>query len=102
MRVTRERFIKVSALALFYCMSIIAPVTAAQPDTSKVVLLFTGDIHGHLEGWTGWEGDMDGKRIGGFDRLATAVRAVKEEDGAGIVLLLDAGDAVGDTIAPIQ
>jgi 5'-nucleotidase / UDP-sugar diphosphatase len=94
----RKTFLTISALALFICMSIIAPVTAAQSGTSKVVLLFTGDIHGHLEGWTGWEGELEGKRIGGFDRLAAVVRAAKEEVGAGNILLLDAGDAVGDTM----
>ena len=93
-----ERFTRISALALFICMSIIAPVTAAQPGTSKVVLLFSGDIHGHLEGWIGWDGELEGKSVGGFDRLAAAVRSVKKEVGAGGVLLLDAGDAVGDTM----
>jgi 2',3'-cyclic-nucleotide 2'-phosphodiesterase (5'-nucleotidase family) len=94
----RKTVLTVSALALFICMSIIAPVTAAQPATPKVVLLFTGDIHGHLEGWIGWDGELAGKNIGGFDRLAGAVRIVKEEVGVGNVLLLDAGDAVGDTM----
>lgn len=62
-----------------------------------LTLLHTNDIHGHLTGWDGWEGELEGRRVGGLDRLASAVRAVRDER-PGQVLLLDAGDLLGDTM----
>jgi 5'-nucleotidase / UDP-sugar diphosphatase len=65
---------------------------------ASITILFTGDRHGHIESWIGWEGTTAGKRVGGMDRLATAVKSVRREAGAQNVLLLDSGDAIGDTL----
>lgn len=62
-----------------------------------IVLLHTNDLHGHLTSWQGWEGELEGKRIGGFDRLVSAVARTRRQVGEN-VLLLDAGDLIGDTM----
>ncbi len=71
---------------------------SARSEPQRVVLLHTNDIHGHVTAWHGWEGDLAGKSVGGFDRLAAAVAKERAEAGADGVLLLDAGDAIGDTM----
>ncbi len=63
-----------------------------------ITILHTNDIHGHVTEWRGWEGDLAGKTVGGFDRLATAVKQARTRAGEANVLLLDAGDAIGDTM----
>ena len=45
----------------------------------------------------GWEGDLKGKTVGGLGRLAGAIAQARKEAGEG-VLLLDAGDLIGDTM----
>jgi 5'-nucleotidase len=62
-----------------------------------VVILHTNDIHGHLTGWRGWEGDLKDRQIGGLDRLAGAISQVRK-DHPDDLLLLDAGDLLGDTM----
>jgi 5'-nucleotidase/UDP-sugar diphosphatase len=62
-----------------------------------IVLLHTNDIHGHLTAWRGWEGDLKDRTVGGLDRLASAVAVVRAAY-ADRVLLLDAGDLIGDTM----
>lgn len=57
----------------------------------------TNDIHGHLQPRIGWEGELIGKTVGGVDRIAARVREIRAEAGAGQVMLLDAGDTIGDT-----
>jgi 2',3'-cyclic-nucleotide 2'-phosphodiesterase (5'-nucleotidase family) len=64
---------------------------------ATVLLLHTNDIHGHLTAWQGWEGDLKGKTIGGLGRLAGAIDSVRKEHPEN-VLLLDAGDLIGDTM----
>ena len=73
------------------------PARAARGRTTTLAILHTNDIHGHLSHWQGWEGDLKGKTIGGFGRLAGAIAQVRKEAGEG-VLLLDAGDLLGDTM----
>jgi 5'-nucleotidase / UDP-sugar diphosphatase len=63
----------------------------------QLTVLHTNDIHGHVESWVGWDGELSGRTVGGFDRLASAVERVRKD--AKNVLLLDAGDAIGDTLA---
>jgi 5'-nucleotidase len=90
----------VHLLALVASASLSAlPVEAGDmnPGVRKVVILHTNDLHGHLTAWTGWEGDLKGKTVGGLDRLARAVAQARREHG-GAVLLLDAGDLIGDTM----
>ena len=62
-----------------------------------ITILHTNDIHGHLTPWLGWEGDLKGKTVGGLGRLAGAVAQARKYAGEG-VLLLDAGDLLGDTM----
>jgi 5'-nucleotidase len=64
-------------------------MTAA--DRMQLTILHTNDIHGHITSWRGWDGDLAGRTMGGFDRLATAIARVRGESKN--VLLLDAGDA---------
>lgn len=63
-----------------------------------VTVLHTNDIHGHLQSWIGWEGELAGRTLGGIDRIAARVREIRAEAGAGQVMLLDAGDTIGDTL----
>ncbi len=63
-----------------------------------LTVLHTNDLHGHLTPWEGWDGDLMGKTVGGLGRLAGAVARARKDAGAGNVLLLDAGDLIGDTM----
>lgn len=65
--------------------------------SKSLTILHTNDIHGHLEPWQGWQGDLKGKTIGGFSVLAGAIAAARREAG-NECLLLDAGDLIGDTM----
>lgn len=64
---------------------------------ANIVILHTNDLHGHLTSWTGWEGALKDKTIGGFGRLAGAIAQARKDAGE-TVLLLDAGDLIGDTM----
>ena len=80
----------------------VATGAKAQPSVGdkkvgRVTILHTNDLHGHLTGWEGWEGPLKGRTIGGVSRLATAIRQVRKE-AAESVVLLDAGDLIGDTM----
>lgn len=89
-------------ILFYFLLSISINASAAGPgDRRLVTILHTNDLHGHVDPWTGW-GDLTGMRIGGIDRLATAVSQVREEVGAGQVLLLDGGDTIADTMFASQ
>lgn len=62
----------------------------------ELTILHTNDIHGHILPWHGWQGEMNGQTIGGFDRLAAVVAQVRSKRAN--VLLLDAGDTISDTM----
>lgn len=64
----------------------------------SLTILHTNDIHGHVNAWQGWDGELAGKTLGGMDRLATAIKRARSEAGANNVLLLDAGDTLGDSM----
>jgi 5'-nucleotidase / UDP-sugar diphosphatase len=66
--------------------------------STELTVLFTNDFHGHVGSWLGWEGALSGKRIGGLERVASVARQVRQEVGSQNVLLLDAGDAIADTL----
>lgn len=74
------------------------PVGRTAPAVGRITLLHTNDIHGHLTAWTGWKGELAGEKVGGLDRAAARVEEVRREVGAGQVLLLDAGDTLGDSL----
>jgi 5'-nucleotidase / UDP-sugar diphosphatase len=63
----------------------------------NLTILHTNDIHGHLESWRGWEKDLNGKTVGGLDRLAAQIEKARSEVKTENVLLLDAGDTISDT-----
>src|SRR5690348_5789427 len=65
----------------------IAPRRLPHEAETLLVILHTNDFHGHVTAWQGWEGELAGRTIGGFDRLATAVKSVRQN--AEHVLLLD-------------
>jgi 5'-nucleotidase len=89
MNVTRRKLLKLFGIA----------ASSHTPEGGRMTftILHTNDIHGHLTQWQGWEGGLKGKTIGGFGRLAGAVVRARKEAGEG-VLLLDAGDLLGDTM----
>ena len=84
--------------ALLLTTTIPAQANPATPDTRHVTILHTNDIHGHLQAWQGWEGDFADRTVGGLDRLAARVTEIRAEVGKQRVLLLDAGDTIGDTM----
>lgn len=67
-----------------------------QGGSRKITILHLNDLHGHVFPWQGWDSAFDGEERGGLDRIATAVDRVRAEGGA--VLLLDAGDTIGDSM----
>ena len=78
-------------------MALLAAGGAVQAkETNVLTILHTNDLHGHIRPWRGWEGELVGKTIGGFDRIAAVVKKVRAETPN--ILLLDAGDALGDTM----
>lgn len=87
-------------LALACITSSIAEPVSREGTETRLVILHTNDLHGHITSWQGWQGDLANKKIGGFSRLATAVNAVRKKSEH--VLLLDAGDAVSDTMVGMK
>jgi 5'-nucleotidase / UDP-sugar diphosphatase len=63
-----------------------------------ITILHTNDIHGHLESWRGWDGELMGQTVGGLARLSAHIREARSSTTARSVLLLDAGDTIGDTM----
>ncbi len=98
-----------------------APSGAAEPSPHGVrpsgsttfTILHTNDIHGRIEEFVVDTGDATAQTgdpgrtpqeyprlgvIGGFPRLAAAVRDIRHARGASNVVLVDAGDAFGDQL----
>lgn len=71
-----------------------APVT--------LTVLHTNDMHGYLEPWQGWEGELKDRSMGGLDRLSARVNEARASAGAESVLLLDAGDTFGDSMIAVE
>lgn len=82
----------------FITFGVVAAQHAAPSQDVSMVILHTNDLHGQLRSWLGWEGELAGRQIGGIDRIATAIKNVRAEVGAHKVLLLDAGDSIGDSM----
>jgi 5'-nucleotidase/UDP-sugar diphosphatase len=98
-----------------------APSGAAEPSLHRVrpggsatfTILHTNDIHGSIKEFVVDTGDATAQTgdpgrapqeyprpgvIGGFPRLAAAVRDIRQARGASNVVLVDAGDAFGDQL----
>ena len=63
-----------------------------------LTIFHTNDIHGHLDAWKGWEGELKDKTVGGLDRIAARVREQRASLAPDSSLLLDAGDTLGDSM----
>ena len=86
---------------LAICASLFVPTDyflAASEKQIAITILHTNDLHGHVTSWQGWEGDLAEMNVGGLDRIAAEVARVRKAVGAEKVLLLDAGDTLGDTL----
>lgn len=90
-------------VAIVLTVLISATATQALPGPPAVVpgkptfitILHTNDTHGRLENFKA----IDENIVGGFARIATLVKEIRES-APGIVLLIDAGDAIhGTTLA---
>lgn len=97
------RFLSRSLLWMF-CTWLLPAVASSDDgangpaDVRRLTILHTNDLHGHLQRWRGWEGDLAGREVGGLARLATAIQDARRGAGADHVLLLDAGDTWADTL----
>lgn len=76
----------------------VVPAAGQPARDAALTVLHTSDLHGHVTSWKGWDGNIAGKTVGGMDRIAGLVNRVRQEVGREAVLLLDSGDAVGDTM----
>lgn len=88
-----------------------SPPGAGGKASGTFTILHTNDIHGDIREFVVDTGDATSQTgdpgrsfqeypragvIGGFPRLATAVRAIRQARGASNVILVDAGDTFGD------
>lgn len=92
---------RLTLLTCLVCASVLALMTevaVAATKTANLTILHTNDIHGHVTAWQGWQDDLAGKNVGGMDRIAAEVGKARSQVGADKVLLLDAGDTLGDTL----
>jgi len=81
------------AWILVAALTAAASLTSVEPEEGHLVLLHTNDVHGQARPRAAtWLGGDDPPLVGGLPRLAAAVRSVREEVGAGNVLLVDGGD----------
>ena len=94
---SRRSFIKRSLGTALWLLGLRSQSAQAREGATTLTILHTNDVHGHLTAWQGWDGDLKGKTIGGLAHLASAINLVRMEAKAP-VLLLDAGDLIGDTM----
>ena len=94
---SRRSFLQRAVATAFWLLRWSARGAHARKGASTLTILHTNDIHGHLTAWQGWDGDLKGKTIGGLAHLASAINLVRKEAGDA-VLLLDAGNLIGDTM----
>lgn len=93
---------RLSAVWRFACataLTLFVGTAFAASKTASFTILHTNDLHGHVTSWQGWQDDLAGKNVGGMDRIAAEVSRIRSQAGADKVLLLDAGDTLGDTLA---
>ncbi len=86
---------------------VFSSMAAAQPDTVRLVILHTNDLHSHLNGFSP-ESEYsplsvnDDNTIGGFARIAALIGEEKRRNGNNL-LVLDAGDfLMGTFFAPLE
>lgn len=94
---SRRTFIQRTMGTAFWLLGWSGQTTYAQSGSMMLTILHTNDVHGHLTAWQGWEGELKGKAVGGLAHLAAAINLIRTEVGDD-VLLLDAGDLIGDTM----
>jgi 2',3'-cyclic-nucleotide 2'-phosphodiesterase (5'-nucleotidase family) len=94
---SRRTFIQRAVATAGWFFGLSRQTVNAQTGPAMLTILHTNDIHAHVTSWQGWDGEMKGKTIGGSASLATAINRVREDVGD-TVLLLDAGDLIGDTM----
>ena len=58
-----------------------------QEQTQTITILHTNDIHGHLEAWQGWEGELKNHTVGGLDRLSARIHEARGSAAPNSVLL---------------
>ena len=75
---------------------------ANKESSRTITILHTNDIHGHLQSWPGWDGELTGKTVGGLDRLSARILEARASIPPNSVLLLDAGDTIGDTMIAVE
>lgn len=94
----RRCFLRFSGGAAAGLLAGVGPSAAGRAKAVTLTILHTNDLHGHLTPWRGWDGDLRDKTVGGLGRLAGAVARERKAAGEANVLLLDAGDLLGDTM----
>ncbi|HPE16758.1 MAG TPA: bifunctional UDP-sugar hydrolase/5'-nucleotidase, partial [Oscillospiraceae bacterium] len=82
---TKNRRLALFLALLLFCTTLAVPFAAASGE-GEITILFTHDLHSHLQS----VGTQSGGSSGGFARLATALRAQRAAHGATITV--DAGD----------
>lgn len=101
----RELARRIGFLATVVCgmaFALLLDSAFAASKTASLTILHTNDIHGHVTGWQGWQDDLAGKNVGGMDRIAAEMNKARSQAGADKVLLLDAGDTLGDTLPAVK
>lgn len=87
-----------SLIVLTDPLSSAVALSTGQGESATLTILHTNDLHGHVTAWRGWEGALEGKTLGGMAVLATVVKQIRDSVGTERVLLVDAGDALSDTM----
>lgn len=85
------RYLRWAALAAWIVICLGALAAAATPQTAKLTILYTNDVHGHLFPFDYEELGRRLTNVGGAARRAALIRTTKASAG-NPVLVMDAGD----------
>jgi len=77
-------------------------ISASGQSEKRITILHTNDLHSHLEGFAPESAYSplsvnDDKTIGGFSRIASIIKTVKDRN-TGITLVVDGGDFLMGTL----